>query len=72
MVVNCEQLLYINDVKYKLKFIFVRWEEERREDGVKWMFLEHKGPLFAPDYEPLPDNVIFKYDGNCDYFCLFF
>lgn len=40
------------------------WEEERREDGVKWMFLEHKGPLFAPDYEPLPDNVIFKYDGK--------
>ncbi|CAI9738008.1 DNA topoisomerase I, mitochondrial-like [Octopus vulgaris] len=40
------------------------WEEERRDDGVKWTFLEHKGPLFAPDYDPLPDNVIFKYDGK--------
>jgi DNA topoisomerase-1 len=26
--------------------------------------LEHKGPLFAPEYEPLPDNVKFKYDGK--------
>ena len=22
------------------------------------------GPLFAPDYEPLPDNVNFYYDGK--------
>ena len=41
-----------------------RWEEDRRDDGVKWNFLEHKGPLFAPDYEPLPDNVRFYYDGT--------
>ena len=41
-----------------------RWEEDRRDDGVKWNFLEHKGPLFAPDYEPLPDNVRFYYDGK--------
>lgn len=41
-----------------------RWEEEKKEDGVKWKFLEHKGPLFAPAYEPLPDNVKFYYDGN--------
>ncbi|KAJ8303442.1 hypothetical protein KUTeg_019838 [Tegillarca granosa] len=34
------------------------WEEESREDGVKWNFLEHKGPIFAPDYEPLPDHVM--------------
>ncbi|XP_048745493.2 DNA topoisomerase I, mitochondrial-like [Ostrea edulis] len=40
------------------------WEEERREDGVKWTFLEHKGPLFAPDYEPLPDDIRFYYDGK--------
>ncbi|XP_078335773.1 DNA topoisomerase I, mitochondrial-like isoform X2 [Crassostrea virginica] len=40
------------------------WEEDRRDDGVKWNFLEHKGPLFAPDYEPLPDNVRFYYDGK--------
>ncbi|XP_064640344.1 DNA topoisomerase I, mitochondrial-like [Lineus longissimus] len=40
------------------------WEEERRGDGVKWNFLEHKGPIFAPDYEPLPSNVHFYYDGK--------
>ena len=37
-----------------------RWEEEKKNDGTKWSFLEHKGPVFAPDYEPLPDSVIFK------------
>jgi DNA topoisomerase-1 len=26
--------------------------------------LEHAGPIFAPDYEPLPDSVKFKYDGH--------
>ncbi|KAM9296518.1 DNA topoisomerase 1 [Gastrophryne carolinensis] len=40
------------------------WEEERHPDGVKWKFLEHKGPVFAPAYEPLPDNVKFYYDGK--------
>lgn len=42
----------------------VRWEEEKREDGVKWRQLEHKGPYFAPPYEPLPDGVCFFYDGK--------
>lgn len=41
-----------------------RWEEEKRDDGVKWTTLEHKGPVFAPDYEPLPKNVRFEYDGR--------
>lgn len=40
------------------------WEEEKLEDGTKWKFLEHKGPVFAPPYEPLPDNVHFEYDGK--------
>lgn len=40
------------------------WEEEKRDDGTKWKFLEHKGPVFAPDYDPLPDNIIFEYDGK--------
>ncbi|KAG8431584.1 hypothetical protein GDO86_018106 [Hymenochirus boettgeri] len=40
------------------------WEEEHYEDGVKWKFLEHKGPYFAPPYEPLPDDVNFYYDGK--------
>ncbi|GCB64971.1 hypothetical protein scyTo_0000351 [Scyliorhinus torazame] len=41
-----------------------KWEEERYTDGVKWKFLEHKGPVFAPPYEPLPDKVTFYYDGK--------
>ncbi|XP_059060387.1 DNA topoisomerase I, mitochondrial [Achroia grisella] len=40
------------------------WEEEKKSDGTKWNFLEHKGPLFAPPYEPLPENVEFRYDGK--------
>ncbi|KAI8428097.1 hypothetical protein MSG28_002369 [Choristoneura fumiferana] len=40
------------------------WEEEKKDDGTKWKFLEHKGPLFAPEYEPLPENVKFRYDGK--------
>lgn len=41
-----------------------RWEEEKRNDGTKWSFLEHKGPVFAPEYESLPESVIFEYDGK--------
>ncbi|XP_053740863.1 DNA topoisomerase I, mitochondrial isoform X1 [Synchiropus splendidus] len=40
------------------------WEEEKYENGVKWRFLEHKGPYFPPQYEPLPSNVQFYYDGK--------
>ncbi|KAL4712816.1 hypothetical protein ACJJTC_011886 [Scirpophaga incertulas] len=40
------------------------WEEEKKDDGTKWTFLEHKGPLFAPPYDPLPSNVKFRYDGK--------
>ncbi|KAM7411761.1 hypothetical protein PAMA_021643 [Pampus argenteus] len=40
------------------------WEEERSTDGSKWRFLEHKGPVFAPLYEPLPDKIKFFYDGK--------
>ncbi|KAK3603911.1 hypothetical protein CHS0354_042923 [Potamilus streckersoni] len=47
-----------------LKFGNGKWEEEKRGDGVKWTFLEHKGPVFAPLYEPLPDDVGFYYDGK--------
>eukprot|EP00095_Tigriopus_kingsejongensis_P004567 maker-scaffold462_size163801-snap-gene-0.41 protein:Tk04567 transcript:maker-scaffold462_size163801-snap-gene-0.41-mRNA-1 annotation:"topoisomerase 1b" len=42
------------------------WEEttHKKDDGTKWQFLEHKGPLFAPDYEPLPSHVHFYYEGK--------
>lgn len=42
-----------------------RWEEEKKEDGTKWNFLEHKGPVFAPPYERLPPDIKFFYDGLC-------
>ena len=42
------------------------WEEtgKKKDDGTKWTFLEHKGPLFAADYEPIPSSVHFYYDGK--------
>lgn len=40
------------------------WKEDKKDDGVKWNFLEHKGPVFAPPYEQLPDDVRFYYDGK--------
>ncbi|XP_077371685.1 DNA topoisomerase I, mitochondrial isoform X2 [Festucalex cinctus] len=40
------------------------WEEDKYEAGVKWRFLEHKGPYFPPNYQPLPDDVHFFYKGN--------
>ncbi|KAI2653454.1 DNA topoisomerase 1 [Labeo rohita] len=40
------------------------WEEEKYEDGVKWKFLEHKGPYFPPKYQSLPDDVKFYYNGK--------
>jgi len=47
------------------KKVWKWWEEtEQLPEGVKWRFLEHKGPLFAPLYEPLPDHVKFYYDGK--------
>jgi DNA topoisomerase-1 len=38
------------------------WEEDKKDDGKKWHFLQHKGPLFAPEYERLPNHVRFYYD----------
>ena len=47
------------------KQVWKWWEEsEQLPEGVKWRFLEHQGPLFAPEYEPLPDEVRFWYDGK--------
>jgi DNA topoisomerase-1 len=40
------------------------WEEEALEAGTKWRTLEHKGPLLAPEYQPLPKHVKFYYDGK--------
>ncbi|KAK6320280.1 hypothetical protein J4Q44_G00093870 [Coregonus suidteri] len=40
------------------------WEEEKYEDGVKWKFLKYKDPFFTAEYQPLPDDVPFYYNGK--------
>ncbi|KAM6953739.1 DNA topoisomerase I, mitochondrial [Aplochiton taeniatus] len=40
------------------------WEEGNSVSGKKWTTLEHRGPLLAPEYETLPSNVSFYYDGQ--------
>ena len=40
------------------KTVWKWWtEEEKLPEGVKWRTLEHNGPMFAPEYDPLPDHV---------------
>lgn len=56
----CLSLFYFS----RLLDFFHRWEEEKYEDGIKWRFLEHKGPYFPPEYQPLPDDVKFYYNGS--------
>lgn len=38
------------------------WEESDLDSDRKWKTLEHKGPVFAPTYTPLPSDVKFKYN----------
>lgn len=41
------------------------WENIQKGDGTKkWTTLEHNGVAFPPPYEPLPNNVSFRYDGK--------
>lgn len=47
------------------KEVWKWWEEDRSNDGKKWRFLEHLGPVFAPEYETLPSHVKFLYNGTC-------
>ena len=42
--------------------VFKWWEQEAREDGVKWTTLQHQGVYFPPDY--IPHGVKMKYDGT--------
>lgn len=57
--------LYLKSLDVNLMLnAFFRWEEEKKSDGTKWHFLEHKGPVFAPPYEPLPTSVKFYYNGK--------
>eukprot|EP00035_Acanthoeca_spectabilis_P013906 m.262289 g.262289 ORF g.262289 m.262289 type:complete len:754 (+) comp16003_c0_seq1:60-2321(+) len=44
--------------------VYKWWEEEELPDGQKWRTLEHRGPMFPPEYEPLPKTVQLRYDGE--------
>merc|ERR1712066_1146437 len=52
--------------KKKLKFGSggKKKEPQKKDDGTKWSFLEHNGPLFAPLYEPTPSSIRFYYEGK--------
>jgi len=40
------------------------WEDTAKGDGTqKWTTLEHNGVVFPPEYEPLPKNVMMRYEG---------
>lgn len=56
--------IIINIITSVNLYFFCRWEEDSKPDGVKWRTLVHKGPVFAPDYVPLPQTVHFKYSGE--------
>ena len=49
---------------FKFRLFYYRWEEKKYADGRKWTKLEHKGPLFEPDYVKLPDDIHFFYNGE--------
>ena len=58
-------------IVYFIYFIYVclkvfKWRQETGQlpEGIKWRTLEHRGPMFAPEYVPLPEYVRFRYDGE--------
>uniref|UniRef100_A0A8B9FZ86 DNA topoisomerase I n=1 Tax=Amazona collaria TaxID=241587 RepID=A0A8B9FZ86_9PSIT len=58
-------LWLLNRVAWAIQRLNASWLITKRyPEGIKWKFLEHKGPVFAPPYEPLPENVKFYYDGK--------
>jgi len=37
-------------------------EQENKKQGDRWTTLQHNGILFSPEYEPLPPNIMVKYN----------
>ena len=61
---NLKRQTYMNrDLSLTPRTCLGRWEEDRKDDGTKWKFLEHQGTMFAPPYEPLPDRIKLYYGG---------
>lgn len=48
--------------------IYRWWNRNKTPNGKKtprkWKSLQHNGPLFSPDYKPLPKKVKFYYNGK--------
>lgn len=40
------------------------WEEQNKDDTIKWNTLKHNGVLFPPEYQPLPSHVKLYYGGK--------
>ena len=47
----------MSDVEMEVNLAWQEEEESSLPEGLKWTSLSHKGPLFPPEYEPLPDDV---------------
>ncbi len=39
------------------------WEDENRDESIKWNTLQHHGVCFPPEY--VPHGIKMKYDGMC-------
>ena len=63
--INAESTLFtlscfgiaLSDVEMEVNLAWQEEEESSLPEGLKWTSLTHKGPLFPPEYEPLPDDV---------------
>jgi DNA topoisomerase-1 len=39
-------------------------EREETNKKTKWRTLDYKGPMFPPEFEPLPEKVTMTYEGD--------
>ena len=46
----------MSDAEMEVNLAWQEEEESSLPEGLKWTSLSHKGPLFPPEYEPLPDD----------------
>ena len=53
----------MSDVEMEVNLAWQEEEESSLPEGLKWTSLTHKGPLFPPEYEPLPDDV--RWENAC-------
>lgn len=43
---------------------FKWWENQNKDDSIKWTTLRHNGVIFPPDYQPLPSHIKLYYEGT--------